>query len=268
MRTVKVGIDAGGTLLKMVYEESGRFHYKTYSMDDLQNSMNWLKMTAAGASVALTGGQSEFLKNDFFPNAIPVSEFKASCEGADFLMKQEGKTKENYLLINIGTGTSIYLIKAREYTRILGSGIGGGTFLGLGKLLTGETGFSELVSLARKGEAAAADLLVKDIYHSSKPPIDGSLTASNFGKVRINEEVSNEDKIASLTNMIAETIVLLSMQSASQHQIKDIVYIGNTLKNNKLLKNRLEHYTNMLGLNPVFIKNGEYSGAVGAFLSL
>ncbi|MBT2689886.1 type II pantothenate kinase [Bacillus sp. ISL-47] len=268
MKTVKIGIDAGGTLLKMIYEESGRFHYKTYSMDDLQSSMSWLKVTAAGAYVALTGGQSEFLKKNYFPNAITVSEFQANCEGAAFLMKQEGITKENYLLINIGTGTSIYLCKAREYTRILGSGIGGGTFLGLGKLITGITDFSDLVSLARNGEAAAADLLVKDIYHPSKPPIDGCLTASNFGKIRKSEDVSNEDKIASLTNMIAETIVLLSMQAASQHRINDIVYIGNTLKNNMQLNSRIGFYTNMLGLNPVFVQNGEYSGAVGAFLSL
>ncbi|WP_232233845.1 type II pantothenate kinase [Bacillus sp. J33] len=265
---VKIGIDAGGTMLKMVYEENGRLHFKTYTMEELGSFASWMKLTSPIASIALTGRKSEMLKRDFFPHAPIVSEFEANCNGACFMMKETGASKDNYLLINIGTGTSIYLIRGGNYSRVSGSGIGGGTFMGLGKLMTGENQFSELVSLAGKGDHKAADLLVKDIYYPAEPPLDGSLTASNFGKAVLNKDVSNEDKMASLTNMIAETIALLSMHTAVIHQLKDVAYIGGTLKNNRLLKERLKHYTDMLGLKPLFVENGEYSGAVGAFLTL
>ncbi|GLB60871.1 type II pantothenate kinase [Cytobacillus sp. NCCP-133] len=268
MKPVKIGIDAGGTLLKMVYGEKGRFHYKTFSTHELQALTGWLNITIPVASIALTGGRSASLKKDYFPDASIISEFEANCEGAAFLMKGAGIWKDPYLLINIGTGTSIYMNKGTSYSRLLGSGIGGGTFMGLGKLLTGVNDFAELVSLAAKGDNKETDLLVKDIYFPSKPPIGGSLTASNFGKSKLNENVSNEDKMSSLTNMIAETIVLLSMQAAALHQVHDLVYIGGTLKSNNLLKSRLEHYTRMLNLSPNFLPNGEYSGAVGAFMSL
>ncbi|KON88678.1 pantothenate kinase [Sporosarcina globispora] len=268
MKPAKIGIDAGGSLLKIAFEEHGQTHYKSYSIDELNSSMNWLKMTAAGAPIALTGGKAEYLKKEFFQNARIVSEFEANCIGASYLMKQDDLFYVKYFLINIGTGTSICLNNNGTISRLFGSGIGGGTFMGLGSLLTGEKDFSKLVSLAGKGTSESADLLVKDIYSPYGSPINGSLTASNFGKTLHADNISKEDKAASLTKMIAETIVLLSAQSAAQHQTDAIIYIGSTLKNNVPLKQLLEKYTAMLGLNPVFVQNGEFSGAMGALLSL
>ncbi|MCM3091608.1 MULTISPECIES: type II pantothenate kinase [unclassified Cytobacillus] len=267
MKPVKIGIDAGGSLLKMAFEEHGQIHYKSYSVDELYSSMNWLKMTAADVPMALTGGKAEYLKKEFFQNALIVPEFESCGIGTSFLMKQDGLSHKSSLLINIGTGTSIFLKKDGNFTRLSGSGIGGGTFMGLGRLLTGENDFVKLVSLAKCGNAESADLLVKDIYEPFDAPIEGSLTASNFGKIK-DDQVSKEDKAASLTKMIAETIVLLSSQAADQHQIDCIIYIGSTLRHNAPLKDLLEKYTAMLGKNSVFNQNGEFCGAAGAMLSL
>jgi type II pantothenate kinase len=68
--------------------------------------------------------------------------------------------------------------------------------------------------------------------------------------------------------MIAENIVLLSLQAAAIHHVKDIVYIGSTLSGNSALKNSLESYTEMLRLTPHFLEKGEFCGAHGALLSL
>ena len=51
-----------------------------------------------------------------------------------------------------------------SYERIGGTSLGGGTFWGLGSLLTGATGFDELLDLASNGDHRNVDLLVKDIY--------------------------------------------------------------------------------------------------------
>ncbi|MDF2040046.1 type II pantothenate kinase [Cytobacillus oceanisediminis] len=267
MKPAKIGIDAGGSLLKMAFEEHGQIHYKSYSIDELYSSMNWLKMTAPDAPIALTGGKAEYLQKEFFQNARIIPEFESSSIGASYLMKQDGISYENFLLINIGTGTSICLKKEGDISRLSGSGVGGGTLMGLGRLLTGEKDFSKLVSLAGSGKAEHADLMVKDIYSPFDSPLDGSLTASNFGKIK-DDQVSKEDKAASLTNMVAETIVLLSTQAAVQHQIDDIIYIGSTLRHNAPLKHLLEKYTAMLGKKPTFIQNGASCGALGALLSL
>lgn len=51
-----------------------------------------------------------------------------------------------------------------KYERIGGTSMGGGTFWGLGSLLTKAKGFDELLHLASEGDHRNVDLLVKDIY--------------------------------------------------------------------------------------------------------
>jgi type II pantothenate kinase len=70
-----------------------------------------------------------------------------------------------YLLVNIGSGVSICCIKNRnEWQRVGGTSMGGGTFWGLGRLLTGVSNFDELLALAGTGRREGVDTLVKDIY--------------------------------------------------------------------------------------------------------
>ncbi|OLS36857.1 type II pantothenate kinase [Bacillus sp. MRMR6] len=258
------GIDAGGSLIKVVYEEQDKMHYKIYQIDELNQVMAWLKVISLH-KVALTGGKAEFIKQQYFPQAVVVPEFQATCEGALFFLKE--KRVNPFLLVNIGTGTSWYVIKGEHYERVLGSGVGGGTFTGLGSLLATSSNYFKLSELAAKGIKGNVDLLVKDIYQSSEAPIDGELTAANFAK-GTKVEQSEADRMASLSNMIAETITLLTLQTAGLHSIKDIVMIGSALTGNPSLKKGLEFYLNMVGLSFEFLANGEYCGAMGAYQSV
>jgi len=260
-----IGIDAGGSLIKIAFEENSRIRFKKYPIEDMDSALNWLKMLAASKKIVLTGGKAGSIKADFFPEAEIVNEFTAACEGARYLMEQENMAlHEKVLLVNIGTGTSWFVLEGSHFERILGSGIGGGTFMGLGTLLGKSRDFSELVDLASRGTRGNVDLLVKDIYHPEEPPIPGDLTASNFAKAAKGKERSAADQIAAVINMISETITLLSVQAAALHSTKKVVYIGSTLAGNKALQSYLEMYAKMSGLETVFLRNGEYCGALGA----
>jgi type II pantothenate kinase len=263
----RVGIDAGGTLIKIVIEEQGKLTYKKYPIEKLDEAASWLAMLAQQAEVNVTGGKAEYLKERYYPNARMVSEFDASCEGANFLIKNSKlKISPKFLLVNIGTGTSWYLIEPGKTERILGSGIGGGTFMGLGTLLSTKNEYSQLVEQAKKGDRANIDLLVKDIYHPGEPPIEGTLTASNFAKAAETTGHSESDRVAAIVNMIAETIVLLSNQTAKLYQTQEIVYIGSTLIENRNLQAGLERFTSMVGLTSHFLQDGEYCGAIGSLI--
>lgn len=262
-----IGIDAGGSLIKMVYEEKGRMHFRKLPNGEMDDALGWLKMVSANKTIFLTGGRAGKLKAEFFPEAEIVDEFTAACEGANYLMMKEGMPKgEKSLLINIGTGTSWFKIEGEYFERVLGSGIGGGTFMGIGKLLADSSDFTTLVELTASGEKGSVDLLVKDIYHPEEPPIPGDLTASNFAKTEAINASSSADKMASFSNMIAETITLLTVQSASLYGIKKVIFIGSTLAGNKPLLQSLDLYCRMSGLDPIFLQNGEFSGAIGALL--
>lgn len=70
-----------------------------------------------------------------------------------------------YIVVNIGSGVSILLVKSEtKYKRISGTSIGGGTFLGLCCLLTGCHSYEEAIELATRGDSTKVDKLVKDIY--------------------------------------------------------------------------------------------------------
>ncbi|WLR57122.1 type II pantothenate kinase [Mesobacillus subterraneus] len=264
----RIGIDAGGSLIKIVYEENGKLHFRKYLMGEMEDALGWLTLISSNKKVFLTGGRAGNIKAGYYPEAAIVDEFTAACLGANYLMMKEGlPSVERSLLINIGTGTSWFRIEGEKYDRVLGSGIGGGTFMGMGKLLADSSDFLSLVSLSASGAKGAVDLLVKDIYHPEESPIHGELTASNFAKSEAIHSSSTADKMASILNMIAETITLLTVQTAALYGTKKVIFIGSTLAGNTLLQESLDNYCKMSGLEPTFLQNGEFSGAIGAILN-
>ncbi len=268
MKKCTAGIDAGGSLIKLVYQENERMHFKKFSINQIESAISWLNISAPSLKVSLTGGKASVLQKRHFPDSNIIPEFQATCEGTRFLLAHENRSiEENYLIVNIGTGTSWHIVKGEKGERILGSGIGGGTFTGLGSLLTQVQGYLQLTVLANEGNKGNVDILVKDIYESSESPINGELTAANFAKgKKLNH--TQADRLASLSNMIAETIVLLTSQAAAIHQVTSAVIIGSAIVGNTSLRNAIEYYMNMVGITPVFLEKGEYCGAIGAFVSV
>ena len=60
-----------------------------------------------------------------------------------------------YLLVNIGSGVSIVKVDGHgKYERVSGSSLGGGTFWGLARLLTGRKDFDEVMQLSTQGDNA------------------------------------------------------------------------------------------------------------------
>lgn len=62
-----------------------------------------------------------------------------------------------YLLVNIGSGVSIIRVDGPgegQHTRVSGSSVGGGTFWGLCRLLTGRRDFDEMLELSMQGNNA------------------------------------------------------------------------------------------------------------------
>ena len=69
-----------------------------------------------------------------------------------------------YLLVNIGSGVSIIKVTETGHERISGSNIGGGTFWGLCRLLTGDERLRRDVEVLANADSARVDMLVGDIY--------------------------------------------------------------------------------------------------------
>uniref|UniRef100_A0A4W5RT45 Pantothenate kinase 4 (inactive) n=1 Tax=Hucho hucho TaxID=62062 RepID=A0A4W5RT45_9TELE len=135
-----------------------------------------------------------------------------------------------YLLINIGSGVSIFKVESEDtFERVGGSSIGGGTFWGLGALLTKTKRFDELLQLASKGQHTNVDMLVKDIYGGSYGSLGltGDLIASSFGKSATpDKEFSKEDMAKSLLHMISNDIGQLACLYARLHNLTRVYFGG------------------------------------------
>jgi type II pantothenate kinase len=268
MAVKSIGIDAGGSLLKIAYFENEKLHLKKYTYEDLASLIQWISLAAPEVRFMLTGGKSSHIESQFAQKVVQIDEFEAVINGAGYLLDIErNPAGKGCILVNIGTGTSYYYVTKNKSKRLLGSGVGGGTLMGLAKLLTATKEFQQIVSLAQKGDRSKIDLQVKDIYEPLEPPIPGHFTASNFGKGIIDKSAAKEDILASLTGMIAETSMLIAVQAAGMYNVQEIVYIGGTLAGNSLLKNYLKEATTAFNCKPNFLEKGEFSGAIGALLN-
>jgi type II pantothenate kinase len=257
-----IGIDAGGTLTKVVYEEQGRYHYKSYDSNDLLSLIKWLELTSPHAELFVTGGRAGKIK-PLWPDSTVFPEFEAVEEGTRGLLKEQKQDLDRFILVNIGTGTSFFKVDQNNFTRVLGSGVGGGMFMGLGAKLTGVKDFTELARLSANGRRESVDLMVNEIYEGQEAPVPEYLTAANFAKYT-DGEAGKEDVLRSLTNMMAETIILLAHQLSITHNAGSIVFIGSTLSANTSLKEDLTQFKEMLDYHAIFIENGAFSGSLGA----
>ncbi|XP_040059928.1 4'-phosphopantetheine phosphatase isoform X1 [Gasterosteus aculeatus] len=179
-----------------------------------------------------------------------------------------------YLLVNIGSGVSIVKVESEDkFERIGGSSIGGGTFWGLGALLTKTKRFDELLQLASKGQHTSVDMLVKDIYGGSYGSLGltGDLIASSFGKSATADKggFSKEDMAKSLLHMISNDIGQLACLYAKLHSLSRVYFGGFFIRGHPVTMHTITYSINFFTKGEVqalFLRHEGYLGAIGAFL--
>ncbi|HEX7065493.1 MAG TPA: type II pantothenate kinase [Bacillales bacterium] len=266
MSATGIGVDVGGTLIKIAYVDEEAIHYRKFPADQLKEAALWVREHFPGARICVTGGKAALFQSALEREVQALVEFDATCRGIRYLLDSAGISLDHFILTNAGTGTSIHFIKEKEHSRVGGSGIGGGTLMGLSSLLANVQEYGEIVHLAEQGDRGTIDLKVRHIYEGSEPPISGDLTASNFG--RISEDRDEKDILASVIGLVGESVATVSVFAAEQCGVSSIVFIGSSFVENVLLKKVVESYTSLKGMKPLFVENGEYSGAIGALLAL
>jgi len=177
-----------------------------------------------------------------------------------------------YLLVNIGSGVSIIRVDEGSHKRISGSCLGGGSFFGLVKLLTGAATFEEAIEMSRKGDIANVDLLVSDIYGKGFCQglgLPEDLIASSFGKVAVEDggEFRNEDMVRSLIFMFANNMAQIADLLAEREGIDNIIFSGGWIRDSPYVWSKISFgldFWSRSKRQALFMEHDSFLGALGA----
>lgn len=261
----QLGIDVGSSLTKVALRTiRGKTQFRLLprgANDLLQETL----AIAQPSVVGLTGGGAAKLARLLGNGAVEVCEFAAWGAGANRLLTP-GADDQCFLLVSLGTGTSVMAVEGTKVRRLGGTALGGGTVLGLGRALCQTNDFVQTCKLASKGQRHSVDLLVRDIYSDPDSPLNGDLTASAFGRLGREENLtaSRQDLAASIMRLVGENVALIAGGIARSAGFQKIVYGGSTLRGNPTLANVLIEISKLQGMQASILKDGEFAGALGA----
>lgn len=264
-----IGVDAGATLVKVATRSpAGEMSYRLAPATALSEVVGMIE-AARPDTVGLTGGGAAQLEQRLPCQTVRVNEFAAWGNGAAELLQDAAVgPARRYLLVSLGTGTSVMLVDGMAVNRIGGTALGGGTVVGLGAALLDRSDFSEIAALAERGDRRRVDLLVSDIYRPGEIPLLGELTAASFGKLARPgggpAPPAPEDLAHAVMGLVAENVALICGGLGAAHQVERVVFGGSTLRDNHTLREVLQLITGALGYETVFLPDGEFAGALGA----
>ncbi len=268
---VIIGIDVGGSTTKIVgYYEDGKLIGRlmveaadplTSAYGALGKFVNENKLSLSQVKqIVLTGVGASLFKEDIY--GIParhVDEFKAiGLGGLALSNKKEG------LIISMGTGTAFVRADKTGIRHIGGSGVGGGTVLGLCGRLCNARSFETIVELAHKGDLKKVDLNISDISAGDIATLSPEVTASNFGKMA--DGLTAEDLARGVLNMVFQTIGMLAVFACRNDNVKDVIITG-TLSTVPCAKTLFKQVERLYNIKFIIPANSIYATATGAALS-
>ena len=266
-----ISIDFGITVTDIIKRDNGVIsHEMTLSKEEpsptlLNHLFSDLDFKSDVDLLAVTGGKHLNLGDKIETTKIVhVNEIDAIGEGA---MNLSGLSRRNpIIIVSAGSGTACILAQDGNFIHCSGTGVGGGTILGLSKLLLGTTDPIEIAKLAKEGNESGVDLILEDVVSGPIGELPSDTTAVNFGKIsKIDSEISKQDIAAGIVNLVGQTAARIATSVATTFNAKEIVVVGRSPSFNGL-KNSLEQAASIMGFSPHFPKNGEYASALGALL--
>ena len=212
-------------------------------------------------SVMITGVGSSFITDG--PYGLPtgkVEEFEAIGLGGLYL-----SGLDRAVVVSMGTGTATVMADKEKRVYLGGTGVGGGTLVGLSNKMLGMRDINHISELARGGDLSKVDLCIKDICDTDiNPTLKASTTAANFGK--LSDTATNADIALGIINLVFETIGMISIFAARNYDIKDIVLTGNLalLEQAKTVFGSLKE---LFGVNFIIPERAQSATAIGVALS-
>lgn len=270
-----IGIDVGGSTTKIVgFDEQGALiapmlvraadpTASVYGAFGKFTQHNALQLDDIDR-VMITGVGSSCINDTIYGlPCIHVQEFQSVGLGGQYLTGIA-----DAIIVSMGTGTALTHVYRNDAGKthvdyLGGTGVGGGTVVGLSRLMLGMNTFEHVAELAQTGDLDRIDLQIRD-FSGSDISLPKEMTASNFGKV--SDVATREDIALGILNMVYETVGMMSIFNARSYHIRDIVLTG-TLTNQPLCREIFTSLNTMFDVHFLIPKHSQFATVIGAALS-
>lgn len=267
---IKVGLDIGGSTTKIVGMKDGKIIAREIvrAADPVTSAFGAVGKLINDHSISvndieqinITGVGSGYPQAPIFGiRTVVVEEFKATGLGGLYL-----SGLEHAVVVSMGTGTAYLEANRNSVRHIIGSGVGGGTLVGLGMALTGTSDAVKLSDMATSGDILKCDLTIGDITKNGVTGLPMNVTASNFGKAA--DDLSREDKMAGVFNLVYQAVGTVAVMASRQCDLKDIVFTGQ-LTDLKECQQYLMPFEDLYGVNMIVPEDAVFATALGSCLA-
>lgn len=266
---VILGIDFGGSTIKIVgfcgknkigqlrvksedklvsfYGSIGKFlHNYNISIDNVE-------------SIILTGVGGSFINENVYNIKIhKVDEISSIGYGGLYLSH-----KDSAIVVSMGTGTAYVHAIKDKVTHIGGTAIGGGTLIGLSKLILNTTNIDTIKEYINEGCISNVDLTLKDICNEKISFLDPDTTVSNLGNITSNSNKS--DISVGIINMIYQSIATNAVFYSKVSEVNEIVLVGGLTKF-PYINESLNKFKKLYNTDFIIPDDAVFSTAIGAVI--
>lgn len=220
--------------------------------------------------LAVTGGRHRLLPAKIGNCVVQsVGELEAIGRGGQAIAALTGEAAlQPLLVVSAGSGTAMIKAQGQSYTHVTGTAVGGGTLLGLGRLLVGSVDPQEIDELAQAGNSNGVDLSLADVITGPIGTLPAAATAVNFGRlVRSPEPPNRADLAAGIVTLVGQTIALIAVNAARSLPTSQVVITGH-LTDMLTIRRMLTAVGALYGQTFHMPANAGYATALGALLTV
>lgn len=272
--SVILGVDVGGSTTKIVALPTNgpasafqclqvRANDQLTSLFGAMGNLLYSRGLSLGdvEKIVLTGVGAARIDRDI--HGIPtvkVPEFEAIGRGG---LQLAGINRA--MVVSLGTGTAFVRAEMTGdvciATHVGGSGIGGGTLVGLSSKLLDTTDMDAILAQAATGDVTHVDLTIGDITCAEIPNLPAHATAASFGRVR--STATQGDLALGLIQMILQNAGVLAAFACRTWDISDVVVTG-TLATTPQAQAILDGVASLYGLRFIIPEHATFATALGA----
>lgn len=265
-----IGLDIGGSTTKIIGLDQDRLIDKelVQASDPVASAFGalgkFISQNGLGLEdidkILVTGVGASYLQGNLLGiPTIRTVEFRAIGLGGLYV-----SGLQEAVVVSMGTGTAIVKATSHEVAHLIGSGVGGGTMLGLSNRMINVRDFNLFTEMADRGDLSRIDLTISDITRDEIPGLSPDTTASNFGKN--DDSATHEDIALGIVNLVFQSVGTSAVMAAKLSGIKKIVFTGNlTLvrQGTRVLK----CFSSLYDVDMIVPESAEFATAIGAALS-